>query len=332
MHALYKSIETVAPSQAPVFIHGETGTGKDLAAKAIHAHSLRSGQAFVPINCASISGDLIESELFGHVKGAFTGAHTDHNGAFMQAHRGTLFLDEVAELDLRTQAKLLRVLQTGEMRRVGDKEHRTVDVRVISATHRDLAAVVRAGGFRADLFHRLYVVPIKVPALRERGDDILLIAQYMLKKYADEDGRRFKDFSPQARELLVRHTWPGNVRELINTIRAAVALHDGEIIQVAMLRGPLQVNQALGGAGNAAENCASALPRANAIEPLAVVERNAIAAALRLFEGNVTHAAKALGVNASTIHRKMTAYSDLRPSLNSTPHPSPPQAPGMHSL
>lgn len=297
MRDLYQAIKTVGPSRAPVFIHGESGTGKDLAAEAIHRHSLRSAQALIPINCASIPLSLIESELFGHVKGAFTGAHTDHNGAFIQADKGTLFLDEVADLDMQIQAKLLRVLQTGE-------------VRIISATHRDLHSLVRAGSFRADLFYRLYVVPVSMPTLRERGDDILLIAQFMLTKYAREDGRKFKTFSPQSQELLVRHTWPGNVRELINTIRAAVAMHDGEVIEAAMLRDPLQLSRQFGDFIDTAEKINATHLSANQVQLLAVVERNAIAAALNLFSGNVTQAAKALGVNPSTIHRKIATYDE----------------------
>jgi two-component system repressor protein LuxO len=308
MKALYKAIKTVGPSRAPIFIHGESGTGKDLAADALHKHSPRAQQALIPINCASIPLSLIESELFGHVKGAFTGAHTDHNGAFIQADKGTLFLDEVADLDIQIQAKLLRVLQTGEVRRIGETKHRLVDVRIISATHRDLHSLVRAGSFRADLFYRLHVVPIRLPALRERGDDILLIAQFMLTKYAREDGRSFKTFSLQTQELLVRHTWPGNVRELINTIRAAVAMHDGEVIEAAMLRDPLHLSHQFGDFVDAAEKINSAHLSTNQVQLLAVVERNAIAAALNLFSGNVTQAAKALGVNPSTIHRKIATY------------------------
>jgi two-component system repressor protein LuxO len=310
MKAVYKAIKTVGPSRAPVFIHGESGTGKDLAAEAIHHHSHRAQQALIPINCASIPLNLIESELFGHVKGAFTGAQTDHNGAFIQADKGTLFLDEVADLDIQIQAKLLRVLQTGEVRKIGEKKHRHVDVRIISATHRDLHTLVRAGTFRADLFYRLYVVPLSLPSLRERGDDILLIAQFILKKYALEDGRRFKTFSPQSQELLARHSWPGNVRELINTIRAAVAMHDGEVIEVGMLRDPLQLSQQFSAFSEVAEKNKQVPLSTNQIQLLAVVERNAIAAALNICSGNVTQAAKALGVSPSTIHRKIASYAE----------------------
>lgn len=312
MQPVYKMIETVAASRAPVFIFGESGTGKELAADAIHACSPRAAKPLVALNCAAIPHELIESELFGHVKGAFTGAASDRNGAFLEADGGTLFLDEIAELDINVQAKLLRVLQTGEVRRVGETRTRTVDVRIVCASHRDLYAQVRAGLFREDLFYRLYVVPIELPPLRERGEDVLLIAQAMLKRYAKEDGKRFKTFSPAASARLTAYPWPGNVRELINAVRAAVALNDAEVVQEAMLPAKLLAPAGaleLAAPGRAPAAAMPAAPAAAAsVRPLAVVEREAIEQAMRIFSGNITQAARALAVNPSTIYRKMTSW------------------------
>ena len=322
MRAVYQTIETVATSRAPVFIQGESGTGKELAAKAIHQCSLRTKQAFVPLNCASIPKELIESELFGHVKGAFTGATADRNGAFIEANNGTLFLDEIAELDIQVQAKLLRALQTGEVRRLGENKVRMVDVRIISATHRNLYDRVQEGLFREDLYYRLYVIPVELPPLRERGRDILQIADFVLQKYAREDQRQFQGFTAESQALMLGYHWPGNVRELINTIRAVVALHDGERVEASMLSGKLSGKlqaadprpvQALAAASTAPRPASSPPPQETAaspaILPLATVERLAIEGALRLFHGNITRAAKALQVNPSTIYRKMAGWA-----------------------
>ena len=240
MQTVYRMIETVASSNASVCITGESGTGKELAAQAIHARSSRKAKKIVPINCAAIPQELMESELFGHVKGAFTGAVSDRPGAFIEADKGTLFLDEIADMDLSMQAKLLRVLQTGEVKRVGEDKTRQVDVRIVCATHHNLAACVKAGRFREDLFYRLYVVPLELPPLRVRGGDIALIAQSLLSKYAQEDGKTFDDFSPEVMELFNAHPWPGNVRELGNTVQAIVALHDGPVVTADMLPGNIR--------------------------------------------------------------------------------------------
>jgi two-component system, repressor protein LuxO len=318
MRSLYQMIETVAQSNAPIFIRGESGTGKELAADAIHRCSARKKKPFVALNCASIPKELIESELFGHVKGAFTGAVTDRMGAFMEADQGTLFLDEIAEMDIGVQAKLLRALQTGEIRRLGETRTKTVDVRVICATHRDLYAEVRAGRFREDLFYRLYVIALELPPLRERGQDILEIAQAMLLRYSSEEGKKFKRFSEDCCAALLARQWPGNVRELINVVRAAVALHDGETVELQMLSPAQAPAGPLDGSGLASQSMpvpaatigsgAALIDDKQRIKPLALVEREAIEAALRAFGGNVTRAAKALEVNPSTIHRKMSAW------------------------
>lgn len=241
MQAVYRMIETVAASNAPVCISGESGTGKELVALAIHARSPRRHKKLVTVNSAAIPRELIESELFGHIKGAFTGASADRPGVFQEADQGTLFLDEIAELDLGAQAKLLRVLQTGEVKRLGEDKTRMVDVRIICATHRDLRARVRTGEFREDLFYRLYIVPIELPPLRSRGNDVLLIANELLLRYAKEDGKRFRGFSNDALVALRAYAWPGNVRELINVIRAVVVIHDAAEVQASML--PLELHQ-----------------------------------------------------------------------------------------
>lgn len=235
MQTVYRMIETVAASNAPVCINGESGTGKELVANAIHARSPRKNNKLVAINCAAIPKELIESELFGHSKGAFTGAVAERQGVFIEADKGTLFLDEIAELDLGVQAKLLRVLQTGEVKRLGEDKTRIVDVRVVCATHRNLADRVRQGEFREDLFYRLYVIPIDLPPLRQRGGDIALIAQEVLMRYAREDGKSFTKFSPESLDAMGRYPWPGNVRELVNVVRAVVALNDGDTVETHML-------------------------------------------------------------------------------------------------
>jgi two-component system, repressor protein LuxO len=319
MRSVYQMIETVAQSNAPIFIRGESGTGKELAADAIHRCSQRRKRPFVALNCASIPKELIESELFGHIKGAFTGAAADRTGAFMEADQGTLFLDEIAEMDISVQAKLLRALQTGEIKRLGETRTKKVDVRIVCATHRDLYAEVRAGRFREDLFYRLYVIALELPPLRERGSDIVEIAQAMLARYSSEENKKFKRFSADSCAALLARRWPGNVRELINVVRAAVALHDGETIEVGMLApeqtqtSPMDSAPALlpSGAtvGAPIASFSKSAEDQERIKPLAQVEREAIESALRAFSGNVTRAAKALQVNPSTIHRKMSAWS-----------------------
>jgi two-component system, repressor protein LuxO len=335
MQTVYRMLETVAASNAPVCIIGESGTGKELAAAAVHARSSRRDKKLVPINCAAIPRELIESELFGHVKGAFTGAAADRLGAFSEADQGTLFLDEIAELDISVQAKLLRVLQTGEVKRLGEDKTRHVDVRIVCATHRNLMERVRAGAFREDLFYRLYVVPIELPPLRARGDDVELIARELLQRYAREDGKRFEDFSPEAMALLRAHPWPGNVRELVNVVRAVVALHDGQVVQAVMLPAAVRGAAAAPVLEEAPWFAASqagplepvpvapAAPRVAApepggaalgydpaqVRPLVDMEREAVDYALRAYGGNVAQAARALQVNPSTLYRKIQAWS-----------------------
>lgn len=305
MQSAYLTIQTIAASHAPVHIHGESGAGKELAADAIHQTSERAQKPFIPVNCASIPLDLIESELFGHVRGAFTGAHADRDGAFVLADGGTLFLDEIAELDIQVQAKLLRVLQTGELRRLGDSKTKIVNVRVISASHRNLQACVRHGTFREDLFYRLHVIPVNLPPLRERGEDILLLAHHFLKIYAKQEGKQLEGFTPEAQSVLLRHPWPGNVRELINTIRAVVALNSGDFVDLSML--PQSVKTEINWVKNNTSNESSSSHIE--IKPLAELERLEITRALTYFNKNVARASQALGVHPSTLHRKLKAMN-----------------------
>ncbi len=239
MKAAYRLIEAAAPSKATVFITGESGTGKEVCAEAIHRRSPRGGGPFIAVNCAAIPKDLMESEIFGHVKGAFTGATSDHAGAALQADGGTLFLDEIGEMDLSLQAKLLRFLQTGMVKKVGSEKLEPVDVRIVCATNRDPYAEVQAGRFREDLFYRLQVISIELPPLRERGEDVLLIARHFLTRYGREESKAFKGFSPEAEEILRTYGWPGNVRQLLNVVRNVVVLNEGEEIQPFMLPPPL---------------------------------------------------------------------------------------------
>ena len=235
MQAAYRTIESVAPSRASVFVTGESGTGKELAAEAVHKASPRAGKPFIALNCGAIPRDLLESEVFGHVKGAFTGATTDRVGAARAADGGTLFLDEICEMPLDMQVKLLRFVQTGTFNAVGSPRTERVDVRFVCATNREPMAEVQAGRFREDLFYRLYVVPVELPPLRSRGEDKLLIARHFLAHFAAEERKGFKGFTPEAEAALLAYPWPGNVRQLQNVMRNIVVLHDAEQVTLGML-------------------------------------------------------------------------------------------------
>ncbi len=241
MQGVYDQIFQVAKSQATVLVHGETGTGKELVAHAIHYASTRAAEPFVRVHCAALPESLIESELFGHVKGAFTGAVTDRKGRFELADGGTILLDEIGEIPLSIQAKLLRVLQEREFERVGGIKTIKVNVRIIAATHRDLPKMVEQRLFREDLYYRLSVFPIFVPPLAKRKTDIILLADYFMAKYAEENGKKVTKFSNEAVDLLMRYTWPGNVRELENCIERAVLLSDGEVIRSEVLPSSIQL-------------------------------------------------------------------------------------------
>lgn len=313
MQAVYRIIDSAAPSKAAVFITGESGTGKEVCAEAIHRQSKRSEGPFVPLNCAAIPRELMESEIFGHVKGAFTGAYAAREGAASKADGGSLFLDEVCEMDLDLQSKLLRFVQTGTFQKVGGSKLERVDIRIICATNRDPVAEVREGRFREDLYYRLHVIPIALPPLRERAEDILTLARHFLAQYAEEEQKQFGGFTPDAEQRLVQHSWPGNVRELQNTIRNAVVLNAGPTVGVEQLtaleavaasRVPLQA-----GAPAATHSAPSpAASGAEAIRPLSVVEKEAIESAIARCHGNVPKAAALLEVSASTLYRKLQRW------------------------
>ena len=305
MQAVYRVIDQAASSRASVFIQGESGTGKEVCADAIHRRSARRDRPFVALNCGAIPHELIESEVFGHTKGAFTGATNDREGAASRSDGGTLFLDEICELDLSLQTKLLRFLQTGDVQKVGSDRMVKVDVRIVCATNRDPLAMVESGQFRSDLYYRLHVIPLLLPALRERGGDAILIARHLLTQYAAEEGKGFRDFAPEAEEIILRYDWPGNVRELQNVMRQIAVLQNGEVVTPEMFpaemlrgRGVVTANT-----GRPATGSASAAAKA-AIRPLDIVEHEAIEHAVSACGGNMTEAASLLGISVKTIYRK----------------------------
>jgi len=310
MRAVYNVIENTARSRATVFITGESGTGKELCAQAIHLLSPRSDGPFVALNCGAIPRELMESEMFGHVRGAFTGAVGSREGAVARARGGTLFLDEVCEMDLSLQVKLLRVLQSGEFQKVGGSEVERADVRYVCATNRDPWAEVQAGRFREDLYYRLHVVPCAMPPLRTRDEDILLLARHFLRLYAQEEGKAFADFDEGAVMALRRYAWPGNIRELQNLLRNVVLFNRGEVVTAAMLAG---LDAGLP-ARSAVPASAPALPpgdrreAARKIKPLWMLEKEAIEAALAACGGNVPRAAALLEINPSTIYRRKAGW------------------------
>jgi DNA-binding NtrC family response regulator len=321
MQAVFRIIESAAPSKATIFITGESGTGKELCAEAIHLESPRREQPLVALNCAAIPRDLMESEVFGHVKGAFTGAAARRDGAASRANGGTLFLDEICEMDLDLQSKLLRFIQTGTFQRVGDNKLEQVDVRFVCATNRDPLAEVKAGRFREDLYYRLNVIPIQLPPLRERGDDILLIATELLRHIANEEGKGFNSFSAEVAERFSNHAWLGNVRELENTIRNIVVLNQGETVTPEMIPVHLFNNPSLPpkeSAEIAAHTIEQAVKSDVAIEysthqnqgirPLWLEEKEIIERAIETCGGNIPKAAALLEISASTIYRKRQGW------------------------
>ena len=324
MQAVYRIIENAAPSKATVFVTGESGTGKELCAEAIHAESPRHDRPFVAINCAAIPRDLMESEIFGHVKGAFTGAATRRDGAATRADGGTLFLDEICEMDLELQSKLLRFIQTGRYQRVGDSKEEQVDIRIICATNRDPLDEVRAGRFREDLYYRLNVIPIALPPLRERGEDILAIANAMLRQMSDEEGKGFNGFSQTVKDSLRTHQWPGNVRELQNVVRNVVVLNNGDQVTEDMFPETLRQARVLAQyvaeneppATDARANDAVSLPTgrgsSTVVRPLWIEEKEIIERAIEICKGNIPRAAAMLEISASTIYRKRAAWEKAR--------------------
>ncbi|MFL9628364.1 sigma-54-dependent transcriptional regulator [Aeromonas jandaei] len=313
MQAVYRIIESAAPSKATVFITGESGTGKEVCAEAIHQCSPRREQPFIALNCAAIPHDLMESEIFGHVKGSFTGAQGDRKGAASLADGGTLFLDEICEMDLDLQSKLLRFIQTGTLQRVGSGKLETVDVRFICATNRDPLLEVKAGRFREDLYYRLHVIPLYLPPLRERGEDILLLARSLLQNYAKEENKRFRDFDAAAARVLLDYPWPGNVRELQNVVRNIVVLNDKELVSPDILPPPLNGVRALAVATTAAQQPAATATTpavGGPIRPLWLVEKEVIEQAIASCDGNIPKAAALLEISPSTIYRKKQGWEE----------------------
>ena len=296
-------VEKVAPTGSSVLLRGETGTGKELLARAIHVNSPRFNQPFIRVNCAALAAGVLESELFGHEKGAFTGAVARRIGRFELADRGTIFLDEVGDLPLEVQIKLLRVLQEREFERVGGSETLRVDVRVVSATNRDLEAAIRSGEFREDLFYRLNVFPLQIPPLRDRVDDIARLARHFIGKYQRVTGRRVRDVTAAALARLESYSWPGNVRELENVIERAMILCGGDEIDVEHLAFATAVAPSPLGRSSEPERRADSLPAA-----LEEVERRELVAALEKARGNKADAARVLGINRSTLYYRLKKH------------------------
>ena len=298
-----RQISAIASSSAPAFITGESGTGKELCAEAIHSGSPRAARPFVALNCGAIPRDLMESEIFGHLMGAFTGAISDREGAAAAADGGTLFLDEICEMDLALQTKLLRFLQTGTIQPVGSAHTRKVDIRIVCATNRNPHEEVANGRFREDLFFRLHVLPVNLAPLRERGDDVIELAETFLHHYAQDENRRFTSFCGAALDRLKVHRWPGNVRELQNVIRQAIVLNDGEVLEASML--PAHV-----GNGRPAPSAGTAAPPLDG-RLLWQIERDVIETAIERFAGSIPKAAQALGISPSTIYRKRESWQAM---------------------
>jgi two-component system, NtrC family, nitrogen regulation response regulator NtrX len=307
MQRVMAQIERVAASETRVCIYGETGTGKELVARTLHEKSPRAGGAFVTLNCAAVPTELIESELFGHEKGSFTGAAQRHIGKFEQAHRGTLFLDEIGDMPLAMQAKLLRVLEESEVERIGGEKPVTVDVRVVVATHRDLEELAKQGAFRRDLYHRIHVFPIVLPALRERPEDIPGLVEHFARQVCAQNGWKPLRFAPEAIAVLQQYAWPGNIRELRNVVERLLLLAEGEVDGVA-------VELALPNAKRVAGGPASAISSHGPLsERVTRFERETVLAELERNHHHVTNTAKALGLERSHLYKKCQQLSiDLR--------------------
>jgi DNA-binding NtrC family response regulator len=305
MEAVKKMILKVARSNSTVLIRGESGTGKELIARAIHNQSPRATEMFQAVNCAAINENLLESELFGHEKGSFTGAHAEKKGLFEVADRGSLFLDEIAELDVGIQAKLLRALQEHKIRRVGGTREIAVDVRVIAATNRDLRAMVGDGRFRDDLYYRINVLSVDVPPLRERRDDIPVLIDYFLRKHTRNTSRLVRGLTPETKRMMLDYSWPGNVRQLESAIERAILLCEGDMITPEDM--PLEVRQE---SRPAAEGQFKLPPQGIAFEE---VERDLITQAMQQTDYNITKAAKLLGLTFRTLQYRLEKFAIKKP-------------------
>jgi two-component system response regulator HydG len=318
MREVTRMIEAVAYSATTVLITGESGTGKELVARALHARSPRKAQPFVALNCGALTETLLESELFGHVKGAFTGAQRDQKGLFDAADGGTIFLDEIGDIPLATQVRLLRVLQEGEIKRVGSADAVRVDVRVIAATHRDLPKLVKSGRFREDLFYRLNVIAIQLPALRERVEDVPLLAHHFLRRYTDRLGKKVRALSPETIELLCGYRWPGNVRELENAIERAVVLCRGDSVvpgdlppAVSGRTAPLVRETPALGDDAAWLSMSYAAAKEQALRRF---EKSYVEALMKACDNNISAAARKAGMDRSNFKRVLRKYrTDVEP-------------------
>ena len=314
MRAVIAMAEQVAPSEASILITGESGSGKEIVARHVHQKSRRSSKPFISVNCAAIPENLLESELFGHEKGAFTGALARRIGKFEEANGGTLLLDEISEMDTRLQAKLLRAIQEREIDRVGGSQPVRVDIRILATSNRDLVQAVREGTFREDLLYRLNVVNLRLPPLRERPGDILPMAEFFIRKYAAANGLPPRILSAEARRRLLGHRWPGNVRELENAMHRAVLLASGDIIEEGAVRlpdgQPLGPSDAGARAAQVAATTAEAISRSFVGQTVAAMEQQLIIDTLEHCFGNRTHAANILGISIRTLRNKLNEYAD----------------------
>ncbi len=317
MSTVFRLLDSAAKSKASVFVTGESGTGKEVCAFSLHKASARRDGPFIAINCAAIPADLFESEIFGHEKGAFSGAVSQRKGAAEMAAGGTLFLDELCEMDLNLQAKLLRFLQTGTFSRVGGQAVLNSDIRIVCATNRDPAKEVGEGRFREDLYYRLNVIPVQLPPLRERGADIMLLATHFLNEKSKANNKDFRGFTPEVEAMIMQHDWPGNIRELQNVIENVVVINDGELVTVDMMPSlapilskvaPLpntSVSSSVPSFGSVSSPAGAGI---QGIRPLWMVEKEAIEYAIEQCGDNIPLAAACLGVSASTIYRKKKSW------------------------
>ena len=314
MKEVMAQVEHVAASETRVCIRGETGTGKELIARTLHEKSSRKSGPFISLNCAAVPSELMETELFGHEKGSFTGAASRHTGKFEQAHRGTLFLDEIGDMPMTMQAKLLRVLEEGEIERVGGDKPFAVDVRVVVATHRNLEEQVRQGTFREDLYHRVFVFPIVLPPLRERREDIRVLAEHFVRQLEEQNNWKLRKLSPEAIGELERYSWPGNVRELRNVVERVLLLAPGDVADAETVRRALPgAAGAVSGVGGGTASARIALEMGTLAQRVEAFERETLLAELKLHHHHMTNTAKALGLERSHLYKKCQQLGiDLR--------------------
>jgi DNA-binding NtrC family response regulator len=319
MQNMYRMIARCAPTNSTVMIRGESGTGKELIASAIHYNSLRKDRPFVPVDCTSLSENLLESELFGHVKGSFTGAVSNKKGLFESADGGTLFLDEIGNISLTTQAKLLRFIEEREFKAVGDTRTLTVDIRLITATNKDLEGMVADGEFREDLYYRINIFPIEIPPLRERGDDIQALANHFLKHFSEDMNHKVTEFSAGAMNLLMNHDWPGNVRELENVIQRAVILAGGDIIRQGHLVNIIDMMPHVELDVPRTSDELKEIKKVARQKSVENVEKHFVLGALKRNQWNVTRASEETGMQRSNFQALMKKYDIRIRSVESDP-------------